>query len=274
MKPKCYFTLTEALHSGCPFLTQTTDYLENFLGKPHEKLQELGHAGSVCPFTPKVLNNETVVFGHEHILPSTVTEEIEAALLNAHLPYFLNHIVPNTPESTRNLACLLVVISGLTTEEECTRYVSLVQKKLQPRFVEKGLLLSELHPFSKVPSVRNEHFFPSQSPFPLFFIRKLIPNDIPYILRTDRYDDQTYRELFKNIHSIFGQATVKKEMDRLGKEIILPKCRGLKTGNCSCDANSFQKLLFYGLLAYTESCYTCQCTNNLVRGLGDVFVDM
>ncbi len=271
---KKYFTFNQAQTSECPFLNQTTVYLQEFLGKPHEKLQEKGHNSSVCPFTPKVLNYQTVVFGHEHIntIVNTSNESIRTALIAEHMPHFLNSVISQTQQEVRHLACLLIVVSGLETEQECNTYVSMVQKELQPEFVKNGLLLSELHPFSPVPSVRNSDFFPSRSPFPLFFIRKLIPNDIPYILRTDRYDEETYRNLFYSIHSNFGVETVEKEMARLQKEIVLPKCQAMRNGVCPCSEKSFSEILWYGFFPFQESCYTCVCTGRLVRGLGDVFV--
>lgn len=271
---KKYFTLNQAQTSGCPFLNKTVAYLQEFLGKPHEKLEEKGHKGSVCPFTPKVLSHHTVVFGHEHVNPIVTTSDelIRTALITEHMPHFLNNVVPQTQQEFQPLACLLVVVSGLETEQQCNRYVSMVQKELQPEFVKNGLLLSELHPFSPVPSVRDNDFFPSRSPFPLFFIRKLIPNDIPYILRTDRYDEETYRELFRSIHTIFGAETVEKEMARLQKEVVLPHCSAMRNGTCPCSERSFNEILWYGFFPFQESCYTCACTGRLVRGLGDVFV--
>ncbi len=223
-----YTNLQDAKTSRCPMLSGTIDYLENFLGQNHPKLEDVGHKGNVCPFTQKVLANNTVHFLREAIDPKNpeAITEIKKSLLETHRPNFFNVVEKAVEESKRKLACLLIIIHGLQTADECNTFISNVQKDLQPDFVQKGLLLSELHPYSSTPSARNEDFFPSRPPFPLFFIRRIIPNDIPYLLRKDRYSDEIYTKILSGLLEDFDLDVIKHEMHRLGKEVdltLLPK---------------------------------------------------
>lgn len=216
-----YINLADAQASKCPLIGGTVNYLENFLGKTHPELEKVGHMGTVCPFTPSVLKNGTVSFARE-IISTTDPEAISnlrKLLIESHLQNFLTLIEPSVSEEKRKLACLLIVMYGLNTEEECTTYVSNLQKEIQPEFVQAGLLLSELHPYSPVPSVRNSEFFPSRPPFPIFFIRRLIANDIPYLLRRDRYDETTYQKIFSALKRDFTLEVIEKEMARLDKKL-------------------------------------------------------
>lgn len=220
MNRNTYYSLDAAKLSGCPMFSGTINYLEEFLGKPHPDLEKVGHKGSVCPFTPKVLENKTVHFVRE-IVDVKVGEEartyLKFQLIRNHMQTFLA-IEKASENVARKLACLVIVVFGPETLEECMYYVSEAQKQVQPLFVEFGLLLSELHPHSPVPSARNNEFFPSRPPFPIFFIRRLIANDIPYILRRDRYDEVTYSAMYDSLLRDFGAETINKEMERLGKK--------------------------------------------------------
>lgn len=210
-----YIALDIAKQSWCPYLWWIVWYLENFLWETHQALEEKGHKWTVCPFTPKVLKWQTVYFAKETIdTTSGNTQKIEQNLIEKHIPWFLE-LEANTPEEKRKLACLLITAHGPKTPEECNLYISQTQKNIQPMFVSEGLLLSELHPHSTVPSVRNAEFFPSRTPVPIFFVRRIIGNDIPYLIRKDRYDEQIYTKILQSLEKQFGIDRIHQEMDRL-----------------------------------------------------------
>lgn len=214
-----YIDFDSAKLSQCPLLTGTIGYLEGFLSKPHPALEQVGFNGSVCPFTSQVLNNNTLCFSTEIIDVSTDSEQsrVKESLVDFHLEYFLKTWEPSIKLEKQRLASLLIITFGPKSAVECEMFISSVQKELQPRFVETGLLLSELHPHSNVPSVRCPVFYPSRPPFPLFFIRRIIPNDIPYLLRKDRYDEKTYDLISKSLNRDFEKEVIIKEMKRLNK---------------------------------------------------------
>lgn len=260
-----YVNLQSAQGSGCPLLKGTIGYLENFLGKPHEKLAEKGHHGTVCPFTPRVLKNGTVYFARETVNPSDtdVEAKIKEFLVNRHLPNFFDIVEAQVAQDQKRLACLLIVIHGLNSAENCQRFVSNTQKKLQPDFVKAGLLLSELHPHNLVPSVRNPELLASRPPFPIFFIRRIIPNDIPYLLRKDRYNDETYGKILFRLHLDFGPDVINQEMKRLGKEAdfsLLPRCRllGMK---CDCKEDFVHNE--FGMMLWDKMAIHCSMTEKI-----------
>jgi hypothetical protein len=248
-----YNSLEKAKKSGVKSLLGTINYLEDFLAKPHPSLISAGHLGSVCPFTPTVLRMDTISFVH------AVLEENEFDKAS----YFRNIVLPlslclfyrreeGMACANKKTACTLVVLDGISTEDECNLYISQIQKEEQPNFVEKGLLLSELHPFSKVPSVRSNVFFPSRTPYPIFFIRRIIPNDIPYLLRKDRYEEDTYNKILFSLKRDFGIGVITREMTRLCKEVDwsgLLKCR-FRGGACECKTDS--KIQGFGFLCWEE----------------------
>ncbi len=215
-----YYSLTEARNNGSSSIVAIAKWLEEFLGQPHAALQAKGYHGSVCPFTPRVLAHETVSIAALPINPAakSFTGLLEKIVVSSASDFFKTEAV--IPENIRHLACLLLIVEGIETSKEmCELFVSKIQKKLQPEFVGMGLLLSELHPHSDVPSVRAANFFPSRPPFPLFFIRRLIAADIPYLLRRDRYDQTTYDKIFSGVRLHFSDDAIRSEMKRLGKKV-------------------------------------------------------
>lgn len=252
-----YISLKNAIASGCPALAGTIDYLKNFLGAPHPNLEKVGHKGTICPFTAKVLENEAVTFAREavDINDLAAEEKVEHSLIKNYLPNFLNVIEQSVEEKNRKFACLIVIVHGPNTPDECNKFVSLRQKNVQQEFVQAGLLLSELHPHSPVPSVRNSEFFPSRPPFPIFFIRRLIPNDIPYLLRRDRYNDLIYLKILNSLKRDFGMEVIEREMKRLGKILEIPKL--CLFPNCSCPVES-NGLVGFGLLSFEQTIYKCK----------------
>ena len=189
------------------------NFLENFLAKPHEELLKQWINGNVCPFTKAVLKESTVLFTREHIDTSNTnaTRLLKESLINQHIPIFLDRILSQLSKNSQKLACIVIHLDWVSSQEECNTFVTLPQKEMQPDFVMHWLLLSELHPHNTTSSARNDSFFPSsQTPYPIYFIRKLIStpwkkghSDIPYIVRLDRYDKETCDRMYDKLVEIF-----------------------------------------------------------------------
>ena len=65
--------------------------------------------------------------------------------------------------------------------------IDLVQQKLKPLFVRKGLMLGEFHKRNNASGLRNAQFYPLRTPTPALAIRKIVPSDVVF-LNLDKYD--------------------------------------------------------------------------------------
>lgn len=208
-----YLDVPAARESGDPALTGVMNYLSNFLAQPNPALQAVGRPGNVCPFTQMALDKNAIRFGREAVDPtaSGSRNRLKQVLLDEHLGRFFTEVEGQVADS--RFASLLVLVDGLQSPQECDDYVSTVQKEVQPDFAEKRLLMSELHPHNTVPSLYNANFFPSGAvPHPIFFIRRIIERDIPFLARPDRYSPETVRRVRTALEEQFGKATVEKAL--------------------------------------------------------------
>ncbi len=175
-----YLDLPAARESDDAALTGVTQYLSGFLAQPNTALQAVGRPGNVCPFTRMALESNAIRFGRQAIDPHSPTarEDLMRAMREEHRERFFTEV--DEVVSDRRFASLLVLIDGPQSPEECDELVSQTQKALQPDFVTRGLLMSELHPHNTVPSLHNPQFFPSRPPHPFHFIRRIVERDIPF----------------------------------------------------------------------------------------------
>ena len=157
-------------------LASLVSWITDFVALPH---QDVGRQGPVCPFMPRALNSNSLLFAD---VPTKNLKQGELqALVKSYAETFL------TTEPTRGKARLNKAIV-LTLQDIATKDIAETiegtQRELKRYFVERGLMLGEFHATHQGRGIRNEDFFPLQSPIPLLVIRHMIPSDLPFLSKT------------------------------------------------------------------------------------------
>lgn len=165
--------LKESASSSSP-LVQTTQWIEEFLAKPHA---DLGRSGLVCPFVPKSLKLETIQM--VELSTQGVSQAELESLVKECRELFLNQF-PQQGKLAIYKALLLVFPE--IQDDQCD-VIDQVQQNLKPFFVEKGLMLGEFHRFNHSPGLHNPDFRPLRSPVPMLAIRFMTEADLPFLSR-------------------------------------------------------------------------------------------
>ncbi|QIR39598.1 hypothetical protein HCG51_24725 [Tolypothrix sp. PCC 7910] len=163
----------EQLQKDLPYLIETSQWLQNFLAKPHA---DLGRPGPVCPFVPKAMKLNALrmrVIRFQNLL----AQEVENIIL-PYLHTFLD-LEPKNQAEALNKSILLLFPD--ISHEDAPRLIDSVQKKLKPLFVEAGLMLGEFHRRNQTPGLHNPHFRPLCSPVPMLVIRFMVESDLPFL---------------------------------------------------------------------------------------------
>lgn len=156
-------------------LAALVSWITDFVALPHE---DVGRQGPVCPFMPRALNSNSLLFAD---VPTKNLKQGELqTLVKSYAETFL------TTEPTRGKARLNKAIV-LTLQDIATKDIAETiegtQRELKRYFVERGLMLGEFHATHQGRGIRNEKFFPLQSPIPLLVIRHMIPSDLPFLTK-------------------------------------------------------------------------------------------
>ncbi|MBD2163729.1 hypothetical protein H6G04_04840 [Calothrix membranacea FACHB-236] len=163
----------EQLQKDLPYLIETSQWLQNFLAKPHA---DLGRPGPVCPFVPKAMKLNALrmrVIRSQNLL----AQEVE----NIVLPYLHTFLALEPKNQAEALNKSILLLFPDISHEEAPRLIDSVQKKLKLLFVEAGLMLGEFHRRNQTPGLHNSHFRPLRSPVPMLVIRFMVESDLPFL---------------------------------------------------------------------------------------------
>jgi hypothetical protein len=179
---------------ACPSQREVLSWIRDFIVKPHA---DLGRSGPVCPFLPRALREDTVLFQTVHT--EGMSPESVDSMVKQYASIFL------TREPTKGKARLnktIVLVFADVADDEAFVKIEMTQRRLKPFFVEHGLMLGEFHKNHQAPGVHNAKFRPLQSPVPLLVIRYMVESDLPFLTKESDPPTmrvkflQSYRQLF------------------------------------------------------------------------------
>lgn len=178
MKTLLSFKQIERASSGKDFthLKSLVTWITDFVALPH---QDVGRQGPVCPFMPRALKAGTLSF--TEVRTKDLSRENLDSLVKNYADVFLKQ-EPTSGKARLNKAIVLTMPDIET--QDLIEKIEGTQKRLKNYFVKRGLMLGEFHSTHQGRGVRNENFFPLQSPVPLLVIRHMIPSDLPFLART------------------------------------------------------------------------------------------
>ncbi len=170
-------------------LRQVVMWVEGFLCNPH---QQLGRAGAVCPYTETSMKKDqfwlTIWRGD-----ASSVEGISHGVIR-YRDWFLE-IEPRFGKEAQ-FKTILMLFPDLRPEDAPT-IIDVVQQKLKPEFVSKGLMIGQFHPHCPEPGLWNQDFRPLQSPVPLLAMRHMVLSDFPFLRMKEKFLS-SYIEVFSN----------------------------------------------------------------------------
>jgi hypothetical protein len=170
--------LEEAISTGTDLaqLRSLVSWIVDFVAQPHK---DVGRQGPVCPFMPRALNSDTLQFAD--VRTKNMDSDQLDLLVKSYAEVFLN-TTPTQGKARLNKAIVLTLQDiELPNVVEC---IEGTQRRLKGFFVDRGLMLGEFHATHQGRGIRNDSFFPLQSPVPLLVIRHMIPSDLPFLVKT------------------------------------------------------------------------------------------
>jgi hypothetical protein len=187
----------EIVRENIKVLRQTVSWAESFLCNPHP---QLGREGAVCPYTAFSMKNDyfwlTVCRGKALAIKDVYDNVMK------YRDWFLKI----KTESRKNVyfKTILILFPDIQVED-APKVVDVVQQKLKPDFVAKGLMIGQFHPSCPEPGLWNQDFRPLQAPLPILAIRHMVLSDFPFLRQEER--------LITSYIKVFGDAipqTVRK----------------------------------------------------------------
>jgi len=150
---------------------EVLDWVQNFISQPHPSL---GREGPICPFVcPSIKRNTFYMTFHYEV---DGNREVIIYLMRCYRDVFLR-CFSSTSESLYN--SLLVVFPNI--REEDAPVVDEVARETKTGFVQRGLMIGEFHPRSRIAAARNPEFHPMVAPFPMLAIRNMAVHDILFL---------------------------------------------------------------------------------------------
>ena len=154
-------------------LRQIVSWAESFLCNPHP---QLGRAGAVCPYTEYSMKNDyfwlTVCRGKELSVNDVYNSVMK------YRDWFLK--IETQSNKKAYFKTILILFPDIQVED-ASKIVDVVQQKLKPEFVAKGLMIGQFHPSCPEPGLWNQDFRPLQSPIPMLAIRHMVQSDFPFL---------------------------------------------------------------------------------------------
>jgi hypothetical protein len=155
-----------------PALRAVLDWIREWVSHPNAAL---GRSGPVCPYTCASLENDLLMFAAAKALADDV--DLEHTLL-----VLLNRFLDCEPREgpLAQLKTILTIVPDRSANAAAD-LVERVQKRLQPTFVAKGLMLGQFYPTCAAGGLHNPEFRPLRAPVPLLGMRCMVPTDLPFL---------------------------------------------------------------------------------------------
>jgi hypothetical protein len=161
-------------------LQAVADWIEDFVVKPHE---DLGRAGTVCPFVPVSLERKTLWLAPEQIAHRDPLEVVE--LMSGY-----KRLLLDTPPSEGDdviYNTIVVVFTDVSADRAHGVFDHVLEQLAVPSYVEDGILFGPYYQGNEGTAVYNSSFRPFQSPVPFLFVRHGVTSDWKFFLDDDEW---------------------------------------------------------------------------------------
>jgi hypothetical protein len=184
-------------------LRAIADWINAFVVKPHE---DLGRAGTVCPFVPGSLERKTLWLAPEQIADRDVPEVVE--LMSGYKRLLLDTRSADGDDVVYDV--IVVVFSDLQADRAQSVFDGVLEQLAVPSYVEDGILFGPYYAGNEATAVYNSSFRPFQSPVPFMFVRHTVVSDWKFFV-----DDDAWFELWARHFGASGAHALAEELRRL-----------------------------------------------------------
>jgi hypothetical protein len=147
---------------------------------PHN---DLGRAGTVCPFVPGSLERKTLWLAPERIADRDVPEVVE--LMDGYRRLLLDTRPADGDDVVYNV--IVVVFTDLPADRAQGVFDDVLEQLAVPSYVEDGILFGPYYEGNEATTIYNSSFRPFQSPVPLLFVRHGVTGDWKFFLDHDEW---------------------------------------------------------------------------------------
>jgi hypothetical protein len=184
-------------------LQAVADWIKAFVIKPHN---DLGRAGTVCPFVPGSLDRKTLWLAPEQVADRDVAEVVE--LMSGYKRLLLDTRPTEGDDVIYNV--IVVVFTDLSAERAQGVFDDVLKRLAVPSYVEDGILFGPYYEGNKGTAIYNSSFRPFQSPVPFLFVRHGVAGDWKFFL-----DDDEWLNLWARRYGESGAQALAEELRRL-----------------------------------------------------------
>jgi hypothetical protein len=194
---------SELAESDLRALQAIADWIKSFVVKPHE---DLGRAGTVCPFVPGSLERKTLWLAPEQIADRDVPEVVE--LMRGYKRLLLETRPTDGDDVIYNV--IVVVFADLSAERAQGVFDDVLKHLAVPSYREDGILFGPYYEGNEGTAIYNSSFRPFQSPVPFLFVRYGVTGDWKFFL-----DDDEWLNLWARRYRESGSQALAEELRRL-----------------------------------------------------------
>jgi hypothetical protein len=184
-------------------LRAVADWITTFVVKPH---QDLGRAGTVCPFVPESLERKTLWLAPEQIADQDGPEVVE--LMSGYKRLLLDTGPTDGDDASYNV--IVVVFSDLPADRAQGVFDEVLQQLAVRSYGEDGVLFGPYYQGHTGTAIYNSSFRPFQSPVPFLFVRHGVIGDWKFFL-----DDQEWLTLWARRYGESAVQALAEELRRL-----------------------------------------------------------
>jgi hypothetical protein len=176
----------QALHAVAGWIT-------TFVVEPH---QDLGRAGTVCPFVPGSLERKVLWLAPEQIAGRGEPDVVQ--LMNGYKRLFLE--TQPTGGSDADYKVIVVVFTDLPADRAQGVFDGVLQHLAVRSYADDGILFGPYYEGNEGTAIYNPRFRPFQSPVPFLFVRLGVISDWEFFV-----DNQEWLSLWGHR---YGQSAV------------------------------------------------------------------
>jgi hypothetical protein len=184
-------------------LQAIADWIKTFVVKPHN---DLGRAGTVCPFVPGSLERKTLWLAPERIADRDVPEVVE--LMDGYRRLLLDTRPADGDDVVYNV--IVVVFTDLPADRAQGVFDDVLEQLAVPSYVEDGILFGPYYEGNEATAIYNSSFRPFQSPVPFLFVRHGVTGDWKFFL-----DDDEWLNMWTRRYGETGAQALAEELRRL-----------------------------------------------------------
>ena len=156
-------------------LQAVADWIKTFVVKPH---QDLGRAGTVCPYVPGSLERNVLWLAPDRIADPDEPDVVE--LVSGYKRLFQE--TQPTGGDDAEYKVIVVVFTNLPADRAQGAFDGVLQRLAVPSYADDGILFGPYYEGNEGTAIYNSKFRPFQSPVPFLFVRQGVISDWKFFL--------------------------------------------------------------------------------------------